>query len=110
MDERQHRIIEYLIALAQADGRVADEEWGVIEGLMCSFDASEEQELQLSRMRNSPSQVPHLESEELSVDERELLMENAALLMRVDGVEESHERRMVERLSALLALPIPDRS
>lgn len=107
MTPNQRHIVECLIIVAWADGRVAPGELGVIEGMLCGFDASEDEERELLDFAHVPRSFGDLELDALATPDRELLMENAALLMRADGDSAATEVQVLERLSALLGVPIP---
>ena len=47
MTPGEKNIVKCLVAVAWADGKVAAPESGVIEGLLCGFDASEDEEKEL---------------------------------------------------------------
>jgi uncharacterized tellurite resistance protein B-like protein len=105
MTPSEKNIVKALIAVAWADGSLAAPEAGVIEGMLCGFDASEEEErelLQYGRQRRTLSDDAPIQ--ELSREERELLLANAALLTHADGDQSELERAVLTKLVALLEL------
>ncbi|HET7542840.1 MAG TPA: TerB family tellurite resistance protein [Polyangiaceae bacterium] len=103
MTPGEKNIVKCLVAVAWADGKVAAPESGVIEGLLCGFDASEEEERELldyaRRKRTLNADAPF---QDLSREERELLLANAALLTHADGDQSASEKELLDKLTQLL--------
>ena len=103
MTPGEKNIVKCLVAVAWADGKVAAPESGVIEGLLCGFDASEQEEQEIllfaKQKRTLSADAP---LKDLSQDERELLLANAALLTHADGVQSASERELLNKLVSLL--------
>jgi uncharacterized tellurite resistance protein B-like protein len=103
MTPGEKNVVKCLVAVAWADGKVAAPESGVIEGLLCGFDASDEEEREVleyaKRKRTLAADAP---LEELSREERELLLANAALLTHADGEQSDTEKEILDRLVSLL--------
>jgi len=103
MTPGEKNIVKCLVAVAWADGKVAAPESGVIEGLLCGFDASEQEEQEIllfaKHKRTLSADAP---LKDLSQDERELLLANAALLTHADGVQSASERELLNKLVSLL--------
>lgn len=105
MTPGEKNIVKCLVAVAWADGKVAAPESGVIEGLLCGFDASEAEEreiLDYAKLRRTLSEDAPLKS--LSREERELLLANAALLTHADGEQSDSEKALLSKLVTLLDL------
>src|SRR5258706_11253173 len=103
MTPSEKNIVKSLVAVAWADGKVAAPEAGVIEGLLCGFDASEEEEreiLQYAKQKRTLSDDAPLT--DLSREDRELLLANAALLTHADGEQSDSEQALLEKLITLL--------
>jgi tellurite resistance protein len=103
MTPGEKNVLRSLVAVAWADGQMADGETGVIEGLLCGFDASEEEEREIleyaKTRRTLQADVP---LGALTREDRELLLSNAALLTHADGEQSDNERRVLEELVTLL--------
>ncbi len=103
MTPGEKNIVKCLVAVAWADGKVAAPESGVIEGLLCGFDASAEEERELldyaKFKRTLSADAP---VKDLSPEERELLLANAALLTHADGEQSASEKELLNKLVALL--------
>jgi uncharacterized tellurite resistance protein B-like protein len=103
MTPGEKNIVKCLVAVAWADGKVAAPESGVIEGLLCGFDASEEEEreiLDYAKQKRTLSTDAPLKA--LSQEERELLLANAALLTHADGEQSDSEKELLNKLVAML--------
>lgn len=103
MTPGEKNIVKCLVAVAWADGKVAAPESGVIEGLLCGFDASEDEEKEIldyaKHKRTLSADAPLAE---LNQDERELLLANAALLTHADGEQSDSEKELLNKLVGLL--------
>ena len=103
MTPAEFSIVKSLIVVAWADGQVLSAERGVIEGLMCGFDASEEEEAELLEFARTPRTLTEdLPLSELGDEERDLLLENAVLLCSADGETSETEHVVLSRLRELL--------
>ena len=103
MTPAERNIVKSLIAVAWADGRLEDPESGVIEGLLCGFDATADEEAELLEYARTPRTLEaDIPLKELSDEDRELLLANAALLANVDGEQSSAENQLLDKLSQLL--------
>jgi tellurite resistance protein len=102
MTPNDRNIVKALIAVAWADGKMEEAETGVIEGLLAGFDASDEEERDLlawARTRRTLADIP---VSEMTRDDRELLLGNAALLTHADGEQSTEETKLIADLSRLL--------
>jgi tellurite resistance protein len=99
----QKNIVKSLVAVAWADGKVEALEDGVIQGLLCGFDATEAEEQELMEYaRARRSLADDVPLAELRREDRELVLANAALITHADGAQTQAERELLYRLSALL--------
>lgn len=109
MTPSEKNIVKSLVAVAWADGKVAAPEAGVIEGMLCGFDASEEEERELlqyaKQKRTLTDDAP---IKELSREDRELLLANAALLTHADGQQSESEQALLQKLIGLLEISPAD--
>ena len=103
MTPGEKNIVKSLVAVAWADGNVAQPESGVIEGLLCGFDASDEEEREIlayaQQRRTLDEDVP---LGELNHEDRALLLANAALITHADGQQTPEERALLGRLIRML--------
>lgn len=103
MTPSEKNIVKSLVAVAWADGKVAAPEAGVIEGMLCGFDASEEEEQELLQYaKHKRTLTEDAPIKELSREDRELLLANAALLTHADGEQSESEQALLQKLIGLL--------
>jgi uncharacterized tellurite resistance protein B-like protein len=102
MTPSEKNIVRSLVAVAWADGNVAQPEAGVIEGLLSGFDATEEEEREILAYAKETRTLDSAPLAELDREERELLLANAALLTHADGEQSETEKQVLDRLVALL--------
>lgn len=103
MTPGEKNVLRSLVAVAWADGQMAEGESGVIEGLLCGFDASDDEEreiLEFAKTRRTlEDDIP---LSDLTSEDRELLLSNAALLTQADGDQSEAERTVLDRLAKML--------
>jgi tellurite resistance protein len=103
MTPSEKNIVKCLVAIAWADGKVAAPEAGVIEGMLCGFDATDEEEREiLQYAKHKRTLAEDAPIRELSREDRELLLANAALLTHADGEQSADEQALLQRLIGML--------
>lgn len=103
MTPSERNIVKSLIAVAWADGKLEQPESGVIEGLLCGFDASKDEEAELLEYARTPRTLEaDIPLDQMSEEDRELLLANAALLARADGEQSTKETALLSKLSGIL--------
>jgi len=105
MTPGEKNIVKSLVAVAWADGKVEQPEEDVIEGLLAGFDASEDEEEEIrayaKEKRTLDKDIP---LGDLSTEDRELLLANAALLTHADGEQSDSEKELLDKLVKMLEL------
>lgn len=105
MTPAERNIVKSLIAVAWADGQMEKAEASVVEGLLVGFDATEEEEKELLEWAKTPRHLDKdIPIEELTEEDRELLLANAALLTLADGKQTADETRALGQLVAILKI------
>jgi uncharacterized tellurite resistance protein B-like protein len=103
MTPGEKNVLKSLVAVAWTDGQLADGEFGVIEGLLAGFDATEEEEAEILEYAKTPRTLEDdIPLNELDDEDRELLLSNAALLTHADGEQSEGELRVIDELGELL--------
>jgi tellurite resistance protein len=102
MTPSEKNIVQSLVAIAWADGRMEQSESSVVEGLLVGFDASDEEEREMLDYARTRRTLDDLPLEELSEEDRELLLGNATLLSLADGDQSLDEKQLLWQLAALL--------
>jgi len=93
-----------LVAVAWADGEMQAPEEGVIEGLLSGFDASKDEETEMFAWARTPRTLRDVPVGDLSSDDRETLMRNAALLVCSDDEETEQEKNVLDHLANVLEI------
>jgi uncharacterized tellurite resistance protein B-like protein len=109
MTPSEKKIVQSLVAVAWADGKVEKVEAHVIEGLLAGFDASDEEEkeiLEYAKERRTLSKDAPLG--DLNQEDRELLLANAALLTHADGTQSDAEKELLDKLIEMLGFSKED--
>lgn len=102
MTPGEKNVLRSLVAVAWTDGKIEEGEVGVIEGLLSGFDASDEEEaeiLEYAKKRRTLSDIP---LDELTDEDKELLLSNAALITHADGEQSDDEADVLGELIELL--------
>ena len=107
MHEQNMAIVKGLVPVAWADGRFADQEKQVIEGLIQAFGASEQEAAELRAWAEKPRGLEDIPITDLSSDDRRVLLQHAVLLSYADGDYSEPEKRLIEGMVAKLRIP-PD--
>lgn len=98
-------ILKGLVSVAWADGRVADEEMDVLEGLLQAFDASPSEAQELRFYAKQERSLDDIPLTDLSYDDRRVLLQHAVLLTFVDGEQHDKEKKLLDELCKTLHIP-----
>jgi uncharacterized membrane protein YebE (DUF533 family) len=104
MHEQNMAILKSLVAVAWADGRVAEEEKEVIEALLQAFDASEGEATIIREYAAEPKTLDDIPITELDGDDRRVLLQHAVLLTYIDGEQDDKERALLDALAERLRI------
>lgn len=105
MTPAERNIVKSLIAVAWADGQMEKSEASVVEGLLVGFDATEEEEKELLEWAKTPRSLDKdLPLEDMTDEDRELLLANAALLTMADGKRTADETKALGQLVVILKI------
>jgi tellurite resistance protein len=103
MTPGEKNVLKSLVAVAWADGQMEDSESGVIQGLLAGFDASDDEEDEILEYAKTPRTIEDdIPFGDLSQEDKELLLSNAALLTHVDGEQSDDEQDILDELTHLL--------
>ncbi len=102
MTPAEMRVLKSLVAVAWADGKVEGSESSVLEGLLAGFGASDEEEAEILTWAKTPRTLDDVPLSELTTEDRELLLANAALLTEADGEQSEAEKEILDRLITML--------
>ncbi|MFO0658273.1 MAG: DUF533 domain-containing protein [Polyangiaceae bacterium] len=109
MHQQNMAILQSLITVAWADGKVADEEKEVIEALLQAFDASKAEAEFIRDFAKTKKTLEDIPLDELLADDRRVLLQHAVLVTFIDGVQDDNEKKFLNDLAAKLELPEAER-
>jgi uncharacterized tellurite resistance protein B-like protein len=102
MTPAEMRVLKSLVAVMWADGKVEGSESSVLEGLIAGFGASDQEEAEVLGWAKTPRSLDDVPLSELTQEDRELLLGNAALITLADGEQSASEKEILQRLVQLL--------
>ena len=108
MHDQNMAILKGLVAVAWADGHVADEEREVIEALLQAFDATASEAFEVRKFAEEPKKLDDIPLTELSYDDRRVLVQHAVLLSYIDGEQHDDEKKVLDDLCSRLNIPGPE--
>jgi uncharacterized tellurite resistance protein B-like protein len=93
-------IVKSLVAVAWADGTLAEPESAMIDSLLWAFGASEEQEAEIREFAKKKRTIKgDIVAKALDPEGRELLLAHAALLTHADGKQTPAEAKLLKTLA-----------
>jgi uncharacterized tellurite resistance protein B-like protein len=108
MTPEEKTTVRALVAVAWVDGEMHVPEAGVIDGLLAAFDASPDETAEIHEFARTPRTLRDVDVSNLSADEKDTLLRNAALLICSDGVETDAEIHLVGQLAQILEVSAND--
>jgi len=105
MQDHQEAMVKSLVAVAWADGRMADEEKEVIEALISAFELSSVDAESIRTWAKSPRAIDDVPLTELSAGDRRTLLQHAVILTYIDGQQSGTERLLMNQLVQKLHIP-----
>jgi uncharacterized tellurite resistance protein B-like protein len=93
-------IVKSLVAVAWADGSLAEPESGMIDSLLWAFGASDEDENEIREFAKKKRTIKgDIVARALDQPGRELLLSHAALLTHADGKQTPAEAKLLKSLA-----------
>lgn len=93
-------IVKSLVAVAWADGSLAEPESGMIDSLLWAFGASDEDETEIREFAKKKRTIKgDIVARALDQPGRELLLSHAALLTHADGKQTPAEAKLLRTLA-----------
>jgi uncharacterized membrane protein YebE (DUF533 family) len=105
MHDQDMAIVRALIPVAWADGVYADKEKETIDALLDAYNASEKERTDIHTYASQKRTIDDINLQELSADDRRVLLQHAVLLCYVDNDFSTDEQKFVEELGARLKIP-----
>jgi uncharacterized tellurite resistance protein B-like protein len=93
-------IVKSLVAVAWADGSLAEPESGMIDSLLWAFGATEDDEVEIREFAKKKRTIKgDIVAKALDQPGRELLLSHAALLTHADGKQTPAEAKLLKSLA-----------
>lgn len=105
MDAHEEAMLKSLVAIAWADGHLAEEEAEVIEAMLSTFHIDEDGAEFFREFARTPRSLDDVPVAELTIPERKTLLRHAVLLSHIDGGQDDQERTVLMAVVKKLALP-----
>ncbi|MBI4703314.1 MAG: TerB family tellurite resistance protein [Deltaproteobacteria bacterium] len=105
MYEQDKAIVQSLVSVAWADGAFEKKEAEMLDALLESFGANEQEAAELRQYAKEKRTLGDIPLTELSFDDRRVLMQHAVILSWVDGAQHDKERQFLTELAATLRIP-----
>ncbi len=105
MHEQDMAIVKALVPVAWADGVYAETENEMINALLDAYDASDEEKSAIGGYAKEKRSLDDIDLQELSADDRRVLMQHAVLLSFADGEQSKDEISFLEKLADKLKIP-----
>jgi uncharacterized membrane protein YebE (DUF533 family) len=105
MHEQDLAIVRALVSVAWADGVFADREREMIDALLDAYGAAPAEREATFAYASERRTLDDIDPQELSADDRRLLLQHAVLLTFADGDQSKEELDLLEALSAKLRIP-----
>lgn len=104
MTPQDSKILRSLVAIAWADRRIAKEETRALETLFHAFGATPDEAKDLREYAARSRSLSDVPLGELSDEDREILLGNAAVLTSADGKRSDEETKALDELVKLLGI------
>ncbi len=105
MHEQDLAIVKALVSVAWADGSFAGQERQMLDALLDAYRATPEERRAIAAYAEQRRTLDDIEPQELSADDRRVLLQHAVLLTFADGHQAKEEAEMIAALAAKLRIP-----
>lgn len=103
-------LVRSLIAVAWADGKIAEDETILIDSLIESFGADDEDTAELREFAAAPRSLDDVPLGDLDHGDRRRLLQLAVMVSFVDGAQDETERTLIDELAVRLEIPEAERA
>ncbi len=104
MHDQDFAIVRALVPVAWADGVFAEKEKETLEALLDAFGADDVEKEKIRAFSESKKTLDDINLQELSADDRRILLQHAVLLSFADGVQDDSERKFLDELVVRLKI------
>ena len=105
MHEQDLAIVKALVPVAWADGVFADKEKEMLEALLDAYQATDREKEIVREYAETRRTLEDIDPQDLSADDRRVLLQHAVLLTYCDGAQAPEEKTLLDALSKHLRIP-----
>ena len=105
MHDQDFAIVRALVPVAWADGVFKDREKETIEALLDAFGADDVEKEQIRAFAAEKRTLDDIDLQDLSADDRRILLQHAVLLSFADGDQDASEKKFLDELATRLKIP-----
>jgi uncharacterized membrane protein YebE (DUF533 family) len=105
MHDQDLAIVKALVPVAWADGVFADQEKLMLDALLEAYGADDAEKKTIRSYATERRTLDDIDVQELSADDRRILLQHAVLLTFADGDQSDDERTFLGALSTKLRIP-----
>jgi tellurite resistance protein len=104
MHEQDMAIVKALVPVAWADGVFADREREMLDALLDAYSATDKEKEIIHEYAEQKRSLDDIELQELSADDRRVLLQHAVLLTYADGEQSADELELLKALAKKLRI------
>jgi uncharacterized membrane protein YebE (DUF533 family) len=105
MHEQDLAIVRALVPVAWADGVYEQREKDMIDALLDAYNASETEKKEVQAYAATKRALDDIKLQDLSADDRRVLLKHAVLLSFADGTQGKEELEFLDKLAKKLKIP-----
>ncbi len=105
MHDQDMAIVKALVPVAWADGVFAEREKEMLDALLDAYDASDAEKGEMRSYAAEKKNLDDINLQELSGDDRRVLLQHAVLLTFADGDQSTDEVDFLVKLADVLRIP-----
>jgi uncharacterized tellurite resistance protein B-like protein len=105
MHEQDLAIVKALVPVAWADGVFADREKEMLDALLDAYSASDTEKQAMHQYAAEKRSIDDINLQDLSADDRRVLLQHAVLLTFADGDQSTDEVDFLLKLASRLRIP-----
>jgi uncharacterized tellurite resistance protein B-like protein len=105
MHDQDIAIVKALVPIAWADGVFAEQEREMLDALLDAYSASDDEKKQINEYAKERKTLDDISVQDLSADDRRVLLQHAVLLTFADGDQSKDELDLLGKLADKLRIP-----
>jgi tellurite resistance protein len=105
MHEQDMAIVKALVPIAWADGEFAKPEREMLDALLEAYQATELDKRNINLFAAEKRTLDDIDLQELSTEDRRVLLQHAVLLTFADGEQSAEEKALLQQLALKLRIP-----